>query len=158
MRCLRTWRRNKFLCHKNWFKLINYLHACLRIVHGLQLSFQVVLCNLQPAFTDFLKVFLLQKSLKLERLVAKRGFGAQPVSCPSLLNKKKAQEERTVVVVLPGQITFNEHVINGNRLDSSKANNNSNWFAFPLFFRFPLSSVSIDYLLCVYRSACVCLH
>lgn len=50
------------------------------------------------------------------------------MSCPSSgkKKKKKNKEETTVVVVQPGGITFNEHVINGNRLNSFKANNDSN--------------------------------
>lgn len=47
------------------------------------------------------------------------------MSCPSLL-KKGIRGETTVVVVLPRGITFNEHVINGNRLNGFKANNDSN--------------------------------
>lgn len=52
--------------------------------------------------------------------------GLEPSQCLVHHRYKKTTEEASAAVMWPRHISFNEQVINGNRLDGVKANNYSN--------------------------------
>lgn len=65
-------------------------------------------------------------SENLKAVAAAEGESWTPASVLSITASQKEHRETSVVAVLPGQISYNEQVINGNRLHGVKANNYSN--------------------------------
>lgn len=68
----------------------------------------------------------LSENLKAVAVAAVKGESWTPASVLSITASQKEHRETSVVAVLPGQISYNEQVINGNRLHGVKANNYSN--------------------------------